>query len=99
MAVDQDVLPQDQGFAASFGEQAALQGFVFGGREGVDVAAELVINRDVQFVSLTFMLLSGAFAVRMLHHVRIPPKQVDIGDGSAAAGGRRALVTAKTVSE
>jgi hypothetical protein len=77
MAVDQHVLPEDQGFAASFGEQAALQGFVFGGREGVDVATEFVVNRDVQFVSLYFMLLSGAFAVRMLHHARFPPKQVD----------------------
>jgi hypothetical protein len=77
MAVDQDVAPQNQGFAAAFGEQAAFQGFMFGGREGVDVSTEFVVNRDVQFVSLHLLLLAVAFAVRMLHHALLPPKQVD----------------------
>jgi hypothetical protein len=52
MAVDQDVAPQDQRLAASFREQAAFEGFVFGGREGVDVGTEFVVNLDIQVGSL-----------------------------------------------
>jgi hypothetical protein len=68
VAVDQDVLPQDQRLAASFGEQAALQGFVFGGSEGVDVSTELVVNRDIQFRSLRVLLHAVAYCCDCCAH-------------------------------
>ncbi len=47
VAVDQNVAPQHQRIAAAFGEDAALEGFVFLGREGIDIGFEFFVDDDV----------------------------------------------------
>jgi len=47
VAVHQCVAPEHEGIAASFGEQAALQRFVFVRRERIDVGLQFFVDDDV----------------------------------------------------